>query len=55
MAVTNEAVQAALQDLIDPNTHKDYLSTRSAWNIKVDGAECSRELELCYPAKTQLD
>ena len=55
MAVTNEAVQAALKDLIDPNTHKDYLSTRSARNIKVDGADVSLDIELGYPAKTQLD
>ena len=41
MAVTNEAVQAALKDLIDPNTRKDYLSTRSARNIKVDGTNVS--------------
>jgi ATP-binding protein involved in chromosome partitioning len=55
MAVTNEAVQAALKDLIDPNTRKDYLSTRSARNIKVDGTNVSIDIELGYPAKTQLD
>lgn len=55
MAVTIEAVQAALKDLIDPNTEKDYLSTRSAKNIKVEGADVSLEIELGYPAKTQLD
>ncbi|MEF8700614.1 MAG: iron-sulfur cluster carrier protein ApbC [Candidatus Accumulibacter sp. UW26] len=55
MAVTTQAVQAALKDLIDPNTRKDYVSTRSAKNIQVDGANVSLDIELGYPAKTQLD
>lgn len=55
MAVTIEAVQAALKDLIDPNTEKDYLLTRSAKNIKVAGADVSLDIELGYPAKTQID
>ena len=46
MAVTTEAVQAALKDLIDPNTEKDYISTRSAKNIKVDGTDVSLDVEL---------
>ena len=55
MAVTIDAVQTALKDLIDPNTQKDYVSTRSAKNIKVDGDKVSLDIELGYPAKTQLD
>ena len=41
MTVTMEAVQTALKNLIDPNTKKDYVSTRSAKNIKVDGEQVS--------------
>jgi len=55
MAVTMEAVQASLGGLIDPNTRKDYVSTRSAKNIKVDGDKVSLDIELGYPAKTQFD
>ncbi|MBS1227991.1 MAG: hypothetical protein H6R17_1268 [Proteobacteria bacterium] len=55
MAVTVESVQAALKDLIDPNTKKDFVSTRSAKNIKVDGDKVSLDVELGYPAKTQVD
>ena len=55
MAVTTDAVQTALKDLIDPNTEKDYISTRSAKNIKVEGADVAVDIELGYPAKTQLD
>ncbi len=55
MAVTMEAVQAALSGLIDPNTQKDYVSTRSAKNIKLEGDKVSLDIELGYPAKTQLE
>ena len=55
MAVTVESVQAALKDLIDPNTKKDFVSTRSAKNVKVDGDKVSLDVELGYPAKTQVE
>ena len=54
MAVTMETVHAALKELIDPNTQKDYLSTRSAKNIKLDGGMVALDIELGYPAKTQF-
>ena len=52
MAVTVEAVQGILAGLIDPNTKKDYIASRSAKNIKVDGDKVSLAIELGYPAKT---
>ena len=55
MAVTLEAVQTALRELIDPNTRKDFLATRSARNIKVEGVDVALDIELGYPAKTQVD
>ena len=55
MAMTVEAVQAALKGLIDPNTGKDFVSTRSAKNIAIDGDDVALEIELGYPAKTQMD
>jgi ATP-binding protein involved in chromosome partitioning len=55
MALTVEAVQAALKDLIDPNTQKDYVSGRSAKNIRIEGDDVSLDIELGYPAKTQID
>ncbi|MGB4467670.1 MAG: iron-sulfur cluster carrier protein ApbC [Azovibrio sp.] len=53
MAVTLEAVQAALQSITDPNTGKDFISTKAARNIKLDGADVSLDIELGYPAKSQ--
>ena len=55
MAVTAESVAAALAQLIDPNTKKDFVSTRSAKSIKVDGDKVSLDVELGYPAKTQIE
>ena len=53
MAVTVEAVQGILAGLIDPNTKKDYIASRSAKNIKVDGDKVSLDIELGYPAKSR--
>src|SRR5712671_2360901 len=55
MPVTQEQVHSALKEVLDPNTGTDFLSTKSARNIKVEGGSVSLEIELGYPAKTQLD
>jgi len=55
MAVSTESVLAALRNVIDPNTGKDYVSTRSTRNLKVDGADIALDIELGYPAKSQVD
>src|SRR5256886_276461 len=55
MSVTQEQVHAALKEVIDPNTGKDFVATKSARNIKREGGSVSLETELGYPAKTQLD
>jgi ATP-binding protein involved in chromosome partitioning len=55
MSVTVEAVQAALKELIDPNTQKPYLSGRAEKSIKIEGGDVSLDIELGYPAKTQID
>jgi len=55
MAVTVDAVLAVLKELIDPNTKKDFVTSRSARNIKVDGDKVSLDIELGYPAKTQVE
>jgi ATP-binding protein involved in chromosome partitioning len=55
MSVTEGSVQDALRKLVDPNTGKDYVSTRSARNIKVSGNDVALEIELGYPGKSQHD
>jgi ATP-binding protein involved in chromosome partitioning len=55
MAITEEQVQAALKELTDPNTGKDYVTGKEARNIKVDGDNVSLDILLGYPAKTQVE
>ena len=55
MPFSESAAQAVLRQLVDPNTGKDFLSTRSARNLKVAGADVSVDIELGYPGKTQHD
>jgi ATP-binding protein involved in chromosome partitioning len=53
MSVSESSVQDALRKLVDPNTGKDYVATRSARNIKVSGNDVALEIELGYPGKSQ--
>ena len=55
MPLTEEFVQSALKEIVDPNTGKDLVATRSARNIKVSGEDVAVDVELAYPAKTQLE
>ena len=54
MAVTEDQVQSALQGLVDPNTHKDYVTSKSVRAVKVEGDNVSVDVVLGYPAKTVL-
>ena len=55
MAITEQQVQETLKQLVDPNTRKDYVSSKSARNIKVDGENIAVDILLGYPAKSQVE
>jgi ATP-binding protein involved in chromosome partitioning len=55
MSVTIEAVKAALATVIDPNTGKDLVGSRSAKNIQINGSNVIFDVELGYPAKSQIE
>jgi len=55
MPLTEQDVQSALKEIVDPNTGKDLVATRSARNVKVSGNDVAVDVELAYPAKTQLE
>ena len=55
MPATQEQIHAALKEVVDPNTGKDFIATRSARNIQIDGEHVSLEIELGYPGKSQLE
>ena len=54
MSITAEDVKAALAAVIDPNTQKDFVSSKCVKNILIEGADIALDIELGYPAKSQL-
>ena len=52
MTISEQQVQSILQNVIDPTTDKDYLSTASARNIQIDGNTVSLDIEVGYPANS---
>ncbi|HKC45411.1 MAG TPA: iron-sulfur cluster carrier protein ApbC [Burkholderiales bacterium] len=55
MPLTEQDVQSALKELVDPNTGKDFVATRSAKKVALSGADVAVDIELAYPAKTQIE
>ena len=51
--VTIQAVNDALQQVIDPNTGKDFVSTKAIKNLTVNAGHVACDVELGYPAKSQ--
>ncbi|MES1163085.1 MAG: P-loop NTPase, partial [Rhizobacter sp.] len=54
MSLNEQAVTDALKTVIDPNTGKDFVSTRQLKNLRVEGADVAFDVELGYPAKSQI-
>ncbi len=55
MTISTLQVETVLKELVDSNTGKDFIATKSARNIKVDGNDISVDILLGYPAKSQID
>ena len=55
MAITEQSITTALQTLIDPNTGREFVSSKSVKNIKIDGENVSLDIVLGYPAKSQFE
>jgi len=54
MTIAESDIQNALREITDPNTGKDFISSKSAKNIKIDGNNISLDIVLGYPANSQL-
>lgn len=54
MDVTESAVLAALQGVLDPNTGKDFVSTKALRNLSIVGSDVAFDVELGYPAQSQI-
>jgi ATP-binding protein involved in chromosome partitioning len=53
MAVTEQALMDALKAVVDPNTGKDFVSSKNIRNLSVQDGDVSFDVELGYPAKSQ--
>ena len=54
MSMDQAALMAALQSVIDPNTGKDFVSTKLLKNLRAQGASVSFDVTLGYPARSQI-
>jgi len=54
LSITVEQVKAALLQVIDPNTGRDLISGKEAKNIRVEGGRVLLDVELGYPAVSQI-
>ena len=54
MPVTESALLDALKTVIDPNTGRDFVSTKQLKNLRIADADVAFDVELGYPAKSQL-
>ena len=54
MAITEQAVLDALKSVVDPNTGRDFVSTKSIKNLSISEADVAFDVELGYPAKSQI-
>jgi ATP-binding protein involved in chromosome partitioning len=55
MSLSLERVNEVLATLVDPNTGKDLVSSRAARHVKVDADRVTLDVELGYPAKSQIE
>ncbi len=54
MAVTQAALAEALKSVLDPNTGKDFVSSKALKNLQIHEGDVSFDIELGYPAKSQV-
>ncbi len=55
MSLSEQQVKAALSAAVDPNTGKDFVTGKAVRNIRIDGADVAFDVELGYPAKSQIE
>jgi ATP-binding protein involved in chromosome partitioning len=53
VAIDQHALLQALQTVTDPNTGKDFVSTKAIKHLQVQGDDVAFDVELGYPARSQ--
>ncbi len=51
--VTESALHDALKTVTDPNTGKDFISSKALRNLRIEDGDVAFQVELSYPAKSQ--
>ena len=51
---TNDHILTALSTVIDPNTGKNFVASKSIKNLQVTDGDVAFDVELAYPAKSQF-
>jgi ATP-binding protein involved in chromosome partitioning len=54
MSLSEPSITDAIKTVIDPNTGKDFVSTRQLKNLRIDAGDVAFDIELGYPAKSQI-
>ena len=52
MAITEQALLAALASVQDPHSGKDFVASKALRNVQISGADVAFELVLGYPAQS---
>src|ERR1700709_1631990 len=55
MAIAEPDVLRALQAVVDPETGRDFVSAKQLKNLRIEGGDVAFDVELGYPAKSQID
>ncbi len=55
MPLSEADVESVLRQIVDPNTGKDLVSGKSVKSVRVDESNVSVDIELDYPARSQID
>ncbi len=53
MAVTEQMIMDALKSVVDPNTKRDFVSTKAIRNFTLNAGDVAFDVELGYPARSQ--
>ncbi len=54
MSLSELQIQTALKEITDPNTGKDFIASKTARNIRIDGNNVALDIVLGYPAKSVM-
>ena len=55
MSLSESAVRTALAGVVDPNTGKDLVAGKAVRAVRVDGDAVAVDIELGYPARSQIE